>query len=52
MKAEAEKIREAQPKRLYIAADGPRENHKGESEKCEVTRKSTLDMIKGVKNKI
>ena len=40
-----EKIREAQPKRLYIAADGPRENHEGESEKCEFTRKSILDMI-------
>ena len=40
-----EKIREAQPKRLYIAADGPRKDRTDEPEKCELTRKSILDMI-------
>ena len=33
-----EHIREAQPPRLYIAADGPREGHSGEHEACERTR--------------
>ena len=33
-----ERIREAQPPRLYIAADGPREGHSGEHEACERTR--------------
>src|SRR5687767_10048535 len=28
-------IRNARPKRLYIAADGPRENVPGDVEKCE-----------------
>ncbi|MDR1226087.1 MAG: nucleotide-diphospho-sugar transferase [Prevotellaceae bacterium] len=31
-------IRKAQPKRLYIAADGPRLSRQGESELCEQTR--------------
>ena len=34
-----ERIREIKPKRLYIAADGPRETHAGEEEKCLETRK-------------
>lgn len=34
-----ERIREAQPPKLYIAADGPRKGEKGEAEKCEETRK-------------
>ena len=29
-----EKIREVRPKKLFIAADGPRENRPGEQEKC------------------
>ena len=34
-----ERIREAQPKKLYIAADGPREGIPDEKKKCEETRK-------------
>ncbi len=34
-----ERIREAQPPRLYIAADGPREDRPNEVEKCMKTRK-------------
>lgn len=34
-----ERIREAQPPRLYIAADGPRPDRPDEKEKCEATRK-------------
>ena len=34
-----ERIREAQPPRLYIAADGPRKEIPDEKEKCEATRK-------------
>jgi len=34
-----EKIREAQPPRLYVAADGTREDRPGEAEKCEEVRK-------------
>lgn len=34
-----EEIRKAKPPRLYIAADGPRENKLGEKELCETTRK-------------
>ena len=34
-----DRIREAQPPRLYIAADGPRKDHVGESEKCQAARK-------------
>lgn len=40
-----ERIREAQPPRLYIAADGPRKDHLGEVEKCLAARKvvETID---------
>ena len=34
-----EQIRAEKPTRLYIAADGPRKNMDGESERCEVARK-------------
>lgn len=33
-----EAIRKARPPRLYVAADGPRENRTGEKERCEETR--------------
>ena len=33
-----EKIREAQPLKLYVAADGPRENNQDEIAKCEQVR--------------
>jgi len=33
-----EAIRGARPRRLYVAADGPRPNRPGEPEKCEATR--------------
>ena len=36
-----ERIREVQPSRLYVAADGPRENRPGEKDRCEETRKIT-----------
>jgi len=39
-----EKIREARPPRLYVAADGPRKNKVGEEEKCRQTR-SIIDNI-------
>lgn len=39
-----ERIRLAQPPRLYIAADGPRPDKKGEVEKCKATR-SVVDVI-------
>lgn len=32
-------IRQARPKRLFIAADGPRESRQGEAEKCAAARK-------------
>lgn len=32
-------IKKAKPKQLFIAADGPRENVKGEKERCEQARK-------------
>jgi len=32
-------IRQAKPKQLFVAADGPRENKEGEKEKCEQVRK-------------
>lgn len=38
-------IREYQPERLYIAADGPRPYKKGEKENCDATRASVLSMI-------
>lgn len=33
------RIREAQPPRLYIAADGPRKDHPDDAEKCKAARK-------------
>lgn len=36
-----DRIREVQPPKLYIAADGPRENRPDEIEKCNITRKIT-----------
>lgn len=39
-----EQIRKAKPPRLYIAADGPRLNKKGETEKCNLAR-SVVDMV-------
>ena len=38
------RIREARPPRLYIAADGPRPNREGEREACERTRKVVADI--------
>jgi len=32
-------IRKAKPAKLFVAADGPRDNKKGEKEKCKQTRK-------------
>lgn len=34
-----EKIKEARPSRLYVAADGPRKGREAEAEKCEQVRK-------------
>lgn len=34
-----ERIREARPTKLYVAADGPRPNHPQEKYQCEITRK-------------
>ncbi len=39
-----ETIRKYQPKQLFIAADGPREEKKGEKELCEQVRKITSDI--------
>jgi len=39
-----EAIRQAQPARLYIAADGPREGRAGETDLCEQTRKVALEV--------
>ena len=36
-----EQIRKAQPEKLFIAADGPRENKIGENEKCQAVRTIT-----------
>lgn len=33
-----DRIREIQPKKLYVAADGPRAHKAGETERCEQTR--------------
>ena len=33
-----EAIKSAQPPRLYVAADGPRTDHEGEREQCEIVR--------------
>jgi len=40
-----EAIRAAKPPRLYVAADGPRIHHQGESERCEEVRRiaTTVD---------
>lgn len=38
-------IRQAQPKQLFIAADGPRLDKAGEEEKCEQVRKTVLEGI-------
>ena len=40
-----EEIRKAKPPRLYIAADGPRENKEGEKEKVGAVRKYVLENI-------
>ncbi|NMD85443.1 nucleotide-diphospho-sugar transferase [Victivallis vadensis] len=40
-----EAIRAVQPKRLYIAADGPRKDHPGEAERCGKVRRAVLDGI-------
>lgn len=40
-----EAIKKAKPKKLFVAADGPRSNKPGEKEKCEETRKLVLDGI-------
>lgn len=40
-----EKIREAQPKQLFVAADGPRENKTGEHQLCQEVRSLILDNI-------
>jgi len=37
-------IKKVRPTRLFIAADGPRENRNGEKEKCEEVRKITEDV--------
>ncbi len=39
-----EKIREAQPKQLFVAADGPRADRDGEEELCAQTRKIIADI--------
>jgi hypothetical protein len=38
------KIREAKPKKLFVAADGPRAAKDGENEKCELVRKIAIDV--------
>lgn len=40
-----EKIREAKPKQLFVAADGPRTYKEGEAEKCAKVRSLILDNI-------
>jgi hypothetical protein len=40
-----EKIKEARPKQLFIASDGPRKEKKGEKEVVEKVRKHVLDNI-------
>lgn len=39
-----DRIRQFRPKRLYVAADGPRSNREGEREACEATR----NVIEGI----
>ena len=38
LKKTFEKVRQYQPKELFIIADGPRTDHPGEAEKCIETR--------------
>jgi hypothetical protein len=38
-------IRRYQPRRLYVAADGPRPEREGEQERCEQTRSAVLQAI-------
>jgi hypothetical protein len=38
-------IRQIQPARLFVAADGPRQTLAGETEKCQTVRKYVLDNI-------
>lgn len=38
-------VRSARPSRIYIAADGPRENRSGEAEQCIATRAAVLQQI-------
>ncbi|MCK9156865.1 MAG: nucleotide-diphospho-sugar transferase [Paludibacteraceae bacterium] len=45
VKSSFEAIRTAQPKSLYIAADGPRKDREGESDKCEEVRSWVLSHI-------
>ncbi len=40
-----ESIKKYSPDKLYIAADGPRDNKPGEAELCESTRRSVLNAI-------
>ncbi|MES2378154.1 MAG: nucleotide-diphospho-sugar transferase [Bacteroidota bacterium] len=37
-------IRKAQPKKLYIAADGPRPNNASDAEKCQLTRELVVNI--------
>ena len=39
-----ERIREVQPKQLFVAADGPRANRAGEQEKCQKVRELAVDV--------
>lgn len=40
-----ERIREMQPEKLYLIADGPRANKPGEDERCQETRDTVEQMI-------
>lgn len=40
-----QRIREARPEKLFIAADGPRDNVQGEAQRCMETRKSILAQV-------
>lgn len=39
-----QKIRDARPSKLYVAADGPRKGRTGEKEKCEMVRTIATDV--------
>ena len=39
-----DRIKEAKPQKLFIAADGPRDEKEGERELCEETRKIVADI--------